>query len=305
MTAVLVKSLSLVAIVLIAVGFKRLGWLKAEHFHILTIIVLRITLPAALITSFNTIAITASLAWLIVIGFGINLIQQGFAWVTARRRSAIDRSDSLLLSGSYNIGAFAMPYTAQLAGPGAVVPTAMFDIGNSLAVGGLGYGTAMAIAGQRTVSVWRFVLTMFKSPVFDVYLVLLILRLLNISFPAPIITFTSLVGAANPFCAMLMIGLGLELAVPKHTWARAGAYLARRYAFVVAFCLLIWYALPEPLFSHDIKVILVMVLWAPVAAMVAGFTGETGGNVQVASLVTSISIIVAIVMMPVVYLLAA
>jgi len=304
MALVLIKALSLVAVVAIGYGFKRLGWLRQEHFSVLAIIVLRITLPAALITSFNSITITGTMAWLILIGLAVNVIQQLFTWVIARHRTPERRSFATLHAGSYNIGAFAMPYVSQLVGGSGVVYTAMFDIGNSLAVGGIGYSWGLALVSKKKTTWQRFLLTMVRSPVFDVYLVLLVLRLARLSFPSPVITFTSLVGQANPFCAMLMIGLGLELRLPKHKWLRAATYLLRRYIFVIVFSLAIWFGLPGSVFSHEIKVVLMMVLWAPVAAMVSGFVDETKGDVQLSSLITSISVVVAIVMMPVVYLLA-
>jgi len=301
---VLVKALALVAVVGIGYGFKRLGWLKQEHFSILAIIVLRITLPAALITSFNTFTITGGLLWLVLIGFTVNLVQQGVTWLTGRRRPAADYSFAILHSGSYNVGAFAMPYTAQLVGSQAIVYTAMFDIGSSISAGGIGYGWGLSVARGQRPTWWRFLATMVRSPVFDTYLALFLLRLVGFTFPAPVITFTSLVGAANPFCAMLMIGIGLELRLSGHQWRQAAMYLARRYVFTALFGVLIWYVLPAAYFSHEVKVILLMVLCAPVAAMVAGFVDEAGGDTQLSSLVTSVSIIIAIVLMPAVYLLA-
>jgi predicted permease len=299
---VIVKGLSLAAIVLLGYGLKRLGWVRAEHFSVLSIIVLRVTLPAALISSFNTVDITATMVWLIVIGLAVNLIRQGFTWLTTRHRSPAERSFAILHSGSYNVGAFAMPYTAQLAGPTAMVYTAMFDIGNSITAGGIGYGWGMMTARGQRVRIGRFLLTMLHSPVFIVYVALMTLRLAHLSLPDQVITFTSLVGQANPFCAMLMIGVGLELNLPRAVWAAAGRALLERYLFVIAFCLVIWFLIPSSVLSVDAKTILVVVLWAPIAVMVAGFVDEAHGDVRLASLMSSISVIIAVVMMPAMFL---
>ena len=303
MAAILTKALSLVVIVAIGYGIKKIGWVKAEHFSVLAIIVLRITLPAALITSFNTVTISGSLAWLIALGFAANFIQQIVSWLRYRRRSTEERAFDMLHAGSYNIGAFAMPYTSHFIGPAAMVPTALFDAGNAMAAAGLGYGWGMSIAKKKPMKVLGFVATMFHSPVFIVYFSLLILRLFHISFPDPIISFTSLVGAANPFCAMLMIGIGLELAVPKQKWIKALRYLAKRYSYTIAFSLIIWFLLPQSVFGMDIKLVLMVVVWAPFAAMTSGFVDEAKGDVELATLLASITIIIAILMMPTVYMI--
>ncbi|MDR2930397.1 MAG: hypothetical protein LBV06_05785 [Propionibacteriaceae bacterium] len=302
MDIVVTRAISLAGIVLVGYAIKRLGWVRREHFSVLAIIVLRVTLPCALITSFNDFVITGTLTWLIVIGAAVNLIQQGATWLLTRHDTARRRSFAILHSGSYNVGAFAMPYAAQFAGPAAIVYTAMFDIGNSIAAGGIGYGWAMMIARGESMSLRRLAVTMLRSPVFDTYLVLLFLQLAHIRLPEQIIGFTSLIGQANPFCAMLMIGVGLDLALPARAWATAAKFLARRYAFVIVFCLLMWYAIPSAVLSDQIKTIVIVVLWAPVAVMIAGFVDEAHGDVRLASLIASISVIIAIIMMPVVYM---
>ena len=302
MTAVLVKAVSLVAIVAVGYGIKKVGWVKPDAFHVLAIVVLRFTLPCALITSFNAVTITGSLLWIVLVGFSVNLIQQGYGWWRARRLSQDERAFAILHSGSYNVGAFAMPYSAQLVGPVAVVHAAMFDIGSSVASGGIGYGWGLAIARGKRPTLLGFLAQMVKSPVFDTYLVLFILRLVRFSFPAPIISFTSLVGGANPVVAMLMIGVGLELSLPKATWLKAVKYLVRRYVFVLAFCAVVWFVLPTAIFDRQIKVVIMMVLWAPIAAMIAGFVDEAGSDVELSALLTSVTIIIGIVMMPAVYL---
>ncbi len=48
---------------------------------------------------------------------------------------------------------------------------------------------------------------------------------------------------------------------------------------------------------------LVMVLFAPIASMIAGFTGRAGLDVELSSFMTSVSLIVGIVAMPTLYVL--
>jgi ACR3 family arsenite efflux pump ArsB len=62
----------------------------------------------------------------------------------------------------------------------------------------------------------------------------------------------------------------------------------------------VWFFLP---FARDVKVVVVLVLFAPIAAMVPGFTSEVDGHVGTATFMNSVTILIAIVMMPTLYLL--
>lgn len=64
-----------------------------------------------------------------------------------------------------------------------------------------------------------------------------------------------------------------------------------RCAFAVALALGVWFALP---LADDIEVVLVMLLFAPVASMVVGFSEEAGLDVETSAFITSVSILVAI-----------
>lgn len=303
MWAILAKALSLVLIVGIGFGMKRLRWVKADDFPTLSKIVLRVTLPCALATSFNQFEIVPALLGLTLLGFVINLVQQVVGYLQHRKGSPVQRAFGILHGGSYNIGAFALPYVSAFIGPAAIVYASLFDVGNSLATAGLGRSAAHAVARphvkQTPLSVVKL---LFTSPVFDTYLVLVLMRLLHIQLPDPVIGFTSLVGAANPFLAMFMIGVGLEVGLPRHHLSTAVRGLITRYVFSTLISLLVWFVLPFP---HEVRIVVILVLFAPIAAMVPGFTSEVDGHVGTATFMNSVSILVAIVMMPTLYLLLA
>ena len=301
MWTILTKALSLVLIVAIGFGMKRLRWVKADDFPTLSKIVLRVTLPCALATSFNQFEIVPALLGLTLLGFLGNIAQQVVGYLQNRKGSAVQRAFGILHGGSYNIGAFALPYVSAFIGPAAIVYASLFDVGNSLATAGLGRSVAHAVARphvkQTPLSVVRL---LFTSPVFDTYLALVLMRLLHIQLPDPVISFTSLVGAANPFLAMFMIGVGLEVGLPRHHLSTAVRGLATRYVFSTLIALLVWFVLPFP---HAVRVVVILVLFAPIASMVPGFTSEVDGHVGTATFMNSVSILVAIVMMPTLYLL--
>ncbi|MCM3661621.1 hypothetical protein M3148_11560 [Georgenia satyanarayanai] len=303
MGGVLVQAVSLVAIIALGLGVKRLGWLSVAHFPVLATIVLRITLPAAIITSVNDFDLTWALLSLAVVGLVVNVLQQGTGMLMGRRRGREAQAFGVLNVGSYNMGAFAMPYLAGFMGPQALVLASLFDVGNAVAAAGLGYAWAMALApGDRRMGVGGFVRTMLRSTIFVTYLVMLPLRLLDLSLPGPVIGLTGTIGAANTFLAMFMIGVGLELRLPRAKYRQALMLLTVRYGYAVLFALGTWLLLPVP---AEVKVVLCMVYFAPIAAMAPGYTAEVRGDVELSTFMTSVTILVGIVAMPVVLTLLA
>ncbi len=303
MLTILAKAISLVVIIGLGFGMKKLGWFKASDFSTFSKVVLRVTLPCALATSFNTFEVVPSLLGLTLFAFLACLVQQVVGYLQARRGTPVQRAFGILHGGSYNIGAFAMPYLSAIIGPAAIVYASLFDVGSSLATAGVGRSAAHAVARpQDKTTVMSVVKILFTSPVFDTYLVLVLMRLFHIQLPDVVIGFTSLVGAANPFLAMFMIGVGLEIALPRHHLSTAVKGLVTRYVFSIGLALVAWFLLP---FSPEVRVVVVLLFFAPIAAMVPGFTSEIDGHVGTATFMNSVTILIAIVMLPTLYLLLA
>lgn len=296
MGAILVKAISLILIIVIGYTIKQVRWVSVDDFSKFSKIVLRITLPCALATSFNKFVISYNLIFLIAIGFGVNLIQQVFGYMVNRRSGGKEQAFGILNIGSYNIGAFAMPYISGFAGSASSVFASLFDVGNSIAAAGIGYAWAISAAKENEkTTAWSYLKNMLSSPVFDTYLFLLTMRMMDLHLPDAVITFTSTVGSANTFLAMLMIGIGLELRLSPEKFRTAFRYLGMRYGFALIFSVLVAFLGP---FSQNVKVILCMLFFAPIAAMISGFISDVDGDVETSAFMTSVSIIIGIVVMP-------
>jgi len=297
---ILTQAISLVLIIIIGQVIKKIGWVNREDFPKFSKIVLRLTMPCAVITSFSSFNLSFHLLILTIIGIMANLIQQVTGYLINRPGSGRDRAFGINNIGSYNIAAFAMPYISGFIGAESLVYAALFDVGNSISAGGIGYGWSLSEARESSrPSVWLFVKNMLSSPIFVTYLVLLAIRLVDLKLPAAFLTFTSIIGSANPFLAMLMIGLGLELRLDQAKISQACKYLSLRYGFALAFTLLTLFVLPVP---AEAKVILCMLYFAPIASMVVAFTGETEGDVELSAFMTSISVLLGIILIPTILL---
>lgn len=303
MGAILVKAGALVLIIIAGYVIKRLGWVSGSDFPKFSKIVLRLTLPCALITAFNGFVIEHGLLFLIPIGFAINVLEQWVGSLINRKKGAKERAFGILNIGSYNVGAFAMPYISGFVGQQSMIIASIFDIGNSLGAAGIGYGWAISTAGESEkgrINIGRFLLNMVKSPVFDTHLFVLFMGLTGLRLPAEILAVTSTVGSANTFLVMLMIGIGLELNLGLDKFKKALRYLRLRYGFSILFALLVFFYAP---FSNEVKAVLCMLFFSPYASMIVGFVGEFDGDVETSAFMTSLSILVGIIAMPVILLI--
>lgn len=293
MSEVLVRAISLVLIMVSGYMIKRIGWVGKEHFSIFSKIVLRYTLPCAIITSFNSMQVDTTLLIYTTIGIGINVIAAVVGYMTGRANGRREQAFHILNTGSFNIGAFTLPYISSFLGAEGVVRTSLFDVGNSIGAAGINYSLAKSLADEtKKITLFGVIKNMLTSVIFCTYLGMFLLRLLDISFPTPIITFTGIVGQANTFLAMLMIGIGFELRIDRRKLRKVITILGSRYLITSCAVLLIYLFLPvEP----EGKRIFSIVLFSPIAAMTAGFTQEIEGDVTTSSFMTSLSTIISII----------
>jgi predicted permease len=297
----LLRSLTLVAIIGIGQLIKRLGWVSTADFSKFSKIVLGVTLPCALFTSFNSFRVELTLLGLAVFGLLVNLTLQVVGYLQTRRRSREDQAFAVLNTSSHNIGAFATPYLSGLIGPHAMIYSSLFDIGTAVGSTGVAYGWGMSLVHPSgRLGFGALVRKVGTNPVFVTYVTLLLMQLLSLRLPDQLIVFTSTVGAANPFLAMLMIGIGLDLRLTRSKYVDAARLLGRRYLVGVVIAIGSWYLLPLP---AEARLVVVLLMFAPIAAMIPGFCAEAGLDIELASFVNSVSVLVAMVAMPSLYLL--
>jgi predicted permease len=176
MGTILVKAISLVLIIVVGFVIKRAGWVSTGDFPKFSKIVLRITIPCILINNFNNFDITYNLLYLTAIAIVVNLIQQLAGYLINRRNNGKDKAFGIFNIGSYNVGAFAIPYISGFIGPGPVVYASLFDMGNTISAAGIGYGWAMSLASDSKKStIEDFLKNMFKSWLFDTYIFIIII----------------------------------------------------------------------------------------------------------------------------------
>lgn len=81
-----------------------------------------------------------------------------------------------------------------------------------------------------------------------------------------------IVGAANPFLAMVMIGIGFEFHSDRKDILRIGGILLNRYLTASVLAWLFYHYAP---FDTEIRKLLVIIVFAPVSAVCTIFTAKS------------------------------
>ena len=267
MLEILSRAGSFIAIIVLGFVLKKIGVFREEDFGVLSKVCIRITLPAAIITSFAGKEIDPSLLLLLFLGIGCGVLYICLGFLLNRKNSREQKAFEILNLPGYNIGCFSMPFAQSFLGPMGVIATSLFDSGNAFICLGGAFGVASSVKDGKGFDFKRVFKALSKSVPFLTYLLMVILNLLRIKVPGPVVECASIIGGANSFMAMFMIGVGFKLA------------------------LIFYFVLPFPL---EVRQALVILAFSPIGTAVPPFTGELGGDVGLSSAINSMAIVISI-----------
>jgi len=292
MIDILTRAGSFVAIILMGIILRRIGLFKEEDFSVLSKIVLKITLPAAIITSFAGKEIDPAMLSIVLLGFGGGALYVVIGFLMNLRSSKEKQAFDVLNLPGYNIGCFTMPFVQSFLGPTGVIVTSLFDGGNAFVCLGGSFGVASMIKDGTGFSIKRIFKALSKSVPFLCYLLMVVLNLLHIRLPEAIISCAGIIGNANAFVAMFMIGVGFKLSGSKEQIGYIVKILLVRYLVAAVLALTSYHLLP---FSQEIRQALVILFFSPIGSAVPPFTKELKGDVGLSSALNSVAIICSIV----------
>lgn len=295
MSEVLGKAAALIAVILLGYLLKRISFLELKDFYLVSKIVTHITLPCAIVSNFSSLDIVPSLLLLCAIGFGCNILCDLLGYLANWRGTREEKAFGLINASGFNIGNFTLPFIQNFLGPAGVAACSLFDAGNAMMCTGFTYSIAVAVQGKGgKISLKSMAKDLFSSIPFDTYILMMTLGLLRWRLPSPILSFAKTVGSANPFLALLMIGIGFEIRLDKSKWSRLIRMLAVRYGAALCLCLCFYYLLP---FEREICQALAITAFGPVSSVATAYTGALGGDVELSSAMNSISIVISVICM--------
>lgn len=292
MADIIIRAGSFVFIIFLGWFLKKIGFFKQEDFTILSRITLRITLPCASIVSFSGMQIEPSMLSLVFLAMACGFVYIGFGFFMNRRAGREKQAFEMLNLAGYNIGAFVIPFAQSFLGAAGVVAAGIFDVGNAVIVLGGAFSLACMVKDGTGFSLKRLGRSLATSVPFVVYLTMMILNLAHIAVPKPVVSAAGIIGNANAFMAMLMIGVGFRLESSPAQLRTLVRLLLVRYGLGALFALFFYHALP---FALEVRQALVILAFAPIGSAVPGFTGEMKGDVGLSSALNSLSIVISIV----------
>ncbi len=300
MSNVLTQALVYLLLLFLGYAFKRAGLFKVEDSAFLKSVILYLTMPAAAVNGLKALELQPSFAWCFLIGFAACTLLTAVGLAVTRRAPAGEKLLYLFSMNSFNVGNFAIPFLTGLISANGFAALCLFDIAVAVYLYGVSYSMAEGIAGRGGFSGRLLAKKIFTSPITDAYLLMLALAALHIRLPAPLLRLAEVTGNANAFLAMLSIGILFELNFGKQDLLAMARFFALRYGVAAALAAGVYWLAPLP---PDIRQAVCVLLMAPVASVAPLLTRSAGGDGARAAQINSLSILIGIAMMTLVYAL--
>ena len=292
MLEILTKAGCYIAIIVLGMVLRAVGFFKEEDFSVLSKIVIRITLPAVIISGAAGRELDPAMLTIALLGFGGGVIYMVIGFLLNRKADKRQQAFGILNLPGYNIGNFALPFTQSFLGATGVLVTSIFDVGNAFVCLGGAFGVATAIQEGRGFDVKRVLWALSRSVPFLAYIITVSMNLLHIPIPGFVASCAGIAAGANAFLAMLMIGVGFKLDLQWEKIGRILTIIFWRYSIAAVLALGYYFLLP---FDLAVRQTLVILAFSPIGSAVPGFTAELKGDVGLSCSVNSLSILISIV----------
>lgn len=292
MTGVLVKAGSFVAIILLGYVLRKINFFKDGDFQVLSKIVLKVSLPAALVSSLANKEIDPSLLFISLLGLGSGVLYIVIMYFLNLKASRDQMAFDVLNTPGYNIGNFTLPFVQSFLGPVGVLTVSIFDVGNAFVCLGGAFGVASIIKSGGKFDVGKICDKLIRSVPFDAYVIMLILGLLKIRVPEAVTSLASIMGGGNAFLAMLMIGVGFNLSGDKTQFRHIAKVISVRYGVAILLAFVFFNFLPLDL---EYRQALAVLVFSPIGSAGPAFTAELKGDFGLASAINSVSIIISVI----------
>ena len=293
----LIRPASYVLVIALGVLLRRVGFFGPDDHRLISRIMVNITLPCAIVQAFDGFSRDVTMFLIVLIGFLCAFLPMLLMYLMTRGVDTRLRVYRMLNIGGYNIGCFSLPLVQAFFGGTGAVAACMFDTGNAVMMTGGSYAmtsTLLHTGGAQRESAREIALKFVRSVPFDTYMVLLLLAALDVPIPQAVFELTRPAGQANAFIAMLMIGMMFEPAHEPRLLAETARELLWRYAFALAFALIIYFAAP---FELVVRQTLAVICFAPLSSLAPIYTDRCHSDTALASFTNSASIAVSLVLM--------
>lgn len=294
MDAMILKMISFISIIIIGYGIKKAGVVKENDGVMLSQLVMKVTLPAFLITATNGIALSLSLVPFIFLGLIGPFIVNLAAWTINKNETGPVRAISMINAAGYNNGLFLMPIVSGIFPSWAILYLIFFDIGNSFMVFGGNNALALAQVNRTNGSLIKQILShCVHSIPFMTYFFMIILSLFDIALPDLVMDIAAIPAAANSFLCMALIGIKLNFALDKGAFKSVVKTLVAKYSANLAILAIF---MLSPL-ENTIKLIIALALVTPTPVIAVIYSIGIDAKSKVPPIVATLSTVVSLGLM--------
>jgi predicted permease len=214
-------------------------------------------------------------------------------YMLAVGKSNSEKTFNMINLSGYNIGCFTIPFAQAFLGPAGIVAICLFDSGNSIMATGGTYAVATSLDknNEKRMEIGSILKKLMHSPPLVCYIIMLILAFSNRKLPTPMLNLAGIIGNANAFLAMFMIGVGFKLDLKKDQVVQSAKIILTRYTITVMLAVVLYFLLP---FSLEIRKAMVLAVFSPVSAVSTAFTEKSGGDVGLSSAINSLCILISL-----------
>lgn len=200
MIDILLRSAGYVAVMVLGFLLRRGGVLRPEDLRVISTLVIKVTLPAAVIINFSGKEVDLSQLSVALLGLVFGCLCMAVGFLLNRRGTAEEKAFAVLNYSGYNIGNFTMPFVQSFLGSGGVIVASLFDVGNAMVCLGGSAAIADTLRSGGQLSLKKLAAAMSRSVCFLTYIVMTVLTLLHIALPETLLQWISIPAGANVFC---------------------------------------------------------------------------------------------------------
>lgn len=296
MLSILNQACALLFIIFLGFFVRRIGLVRTSDFKVLCAVTINVTIPCAILAGTRNLEVNMASLGIMALGFFSNWIMVIASWFLQRRNTPMNKAFTLLNLPGFNIGCFAMPYVQGLLGPEAVAIACLFDSGNVVMCCGANYAIAASILSQ-TDRLYRrcleFVIRIFSSVPFCVYMFTLLIRGFHIPLPSFCWHVINTIAPANVFLSLFMLGVGLSLSFESDQVKSLLYHLKWRTLITGAMAV---GAMLLP-FTSSTKLTIVLMILSPATVIATAFTAKIGGDSELATTYNSASTFISLILM--------
>ena len=287
---------------IIAIGYllKRTKLLSKQEGQTLNKIILNVTLPALILTTFANMTVEPQLLLLslICIVYGLLMLFLGRVFFTKIKR--VDQGVLTLSLLGFNIGLFAYPFVEGIWGAEGLKYMALFDMGNAFIIFGLAYIVAIFYAPEKKEISIKFIA--FKMATFIPlvsYFLALTISFTPVTLPAFTIDILGFISSANAVLVLLVLGIYLEFSFDKALVKPFLKALSLKYVSGLSLGIILFFILP---FDELFRATVLLGLVLPTGMAIIPYAVQNQLNDQIAGGIVNITNIISFLIMWVIFL---